>query len=179
MACLLLLLVAMPDYFVPRIVCRSRILYYRTTVCDHASARRTLWWPGGRGDAVSALLAGESPRCALLSALRYQTCPGVPALPAEPAPCGTVLYGLWPGAGGSHCASRAGPPPQPVSCTSHRNTSLCSGAPSTHRHVLRPGGLDTTAPDTERTYVRAQELCQQLGDTPQLFPVLRGLMFYI
>jgi predicted ATPase len=34
------------------------------------------------------------------------------------------------------------------------------------------------APDVERTYARAQELCQRLGDTPQLFPVLRGLMLY-
>ena len=34
------------------------------------------------------------------------------------------------------------------------------------------------APDVERAYARARELCQQLGDTPQLFPVLRGLMLY-
>jgi predicted ATPase/class 3 adenylate cyclase len=34
------------------------------------------------------------------------------------------------------------------------------------------------APDVERAYARAQELCQQLGDIPQLFPVLRGLMMY-
>jgi predicted ATPase/DNA-binding winged helix-turn-helix (wHTH) protein len=32
------------------------------------------------------------------------------------------------------------------------------------------------APDVERIYARAQELCQQIGDTPQRFPVLRGLM---
>jgi predicted ATPase len=34
------------------------------------------------------------------------------------------------------------------------------------------------APDAERAYTRARELCAQLGDTPQLFPVLRGLMQY-
>ena len=35
------------------------------------------------------------------------------------------------------------------------------------------------APDVERTYSRARELCQQVGDTPQLFRVLRGLwLFY-
>lgn len=34
------------------------------------------------------------------------------------------------------------------------------------------------APDVERAYARAQELCQQVGDTPQLFPVLRGLMVH-
>jgi class 3 adenylate cyclase/predicted ATPase len=34
------------------------------------------------------------------------------------------------------------------------------------------------APEVERAYGRARELCAQLGDTPQLFPVLRGLMQY-
>ena len=28
------------------------------------------------------------------------------------------------------------------------------------------------APEVEKTYTRARELCQQLGETPQLFPVL-------
>jgi predicted ATPase len=32
-----------------------------------------------------------------------------------------------------------------------------------------------TAPEVERTYTRAQELCRQIGETPQLFPVLVGL----
>ena len=31
------------------------------------------------------------------------------------------------------------------------------------------------APDVERAYTRARELCQQVGETSQLFPVLRGL----
>jgi predicted ATPase len=35
-------------------------------------------------------------------------------------------------------------------------------------------------PDVEEAYGRARELCQQVGDTPQLFPVLWGLWhFYI
>ena len=34
------------------------------------------------------------------------------------------------------------------------------------------------APEVERAYARARALCAQLGDTPQLFPVLRGLMQY-
>jgi predicted ATPase len=34
------------------------------------------------------------------------------------------------------------------------------------------------APEGERAYARARELCEQIGDTPQLFPVLRGLMLY-
>ena len=29
-----------------------------------------------------------------------------------------------------------------------------------------------TAPEVEKTVTRARELCQQLGETPQLFPVL-------
>jgi predicted ATPase len=32
-----------------------------------------------------------------------------------------------------------------------------------------------SSPDTERVYARARELCQQVGETPQLFPVLHGL----
>jgi class 3 adenylate cyclase/predicted ATPase len=36
------------------------------------------------------------------------------------------------------------------------------------------------APEVETTYTRARELCQQLGDHPQLFPVLFGLAaFYL
>jgi predicted ATPase len=34
------------------------------------------------------------------------------------------------------------------------------------------------APEAERAYARARELCEQLGDTSQLFPVLRGLILY-
>ena len=32
------------------------------------------------------------------------------------------------------------------------------------------------APEVEQHYTRARELCEQLGDTPQLFPVLFGLL---
>ena len=36
------------------------------------------------------------------------------------------------------------------------------------------------SPDTERAYARARELCQQVGETPQLFPALHGLWrFYM
>src|SRR5216684_1617076 len=36
------------------------------------------------------------------------------------------------------------------------------------------------APEAEHAYSRARELCQQLGETPQLFPALRGLWtFYL
>ncbi len=34
------------------------------------------------------------------------------------------------------------------------------------------------APEVERVYTRARELCQQLGDTPQRFPVLSALALY-
>ncbi len=33
-------------------------------------------------------------------------------------------------------------------------------------------------PEVEHAYARARELCQEVGDTPQLFPVLRGLMVH-
>ena len=47
--------------------------------------------------------------------------------------------------------------------------------------ALGPALLATqghAAPEVEHAYARARELCAQLGDTPQLFPVLRGLMMY-
>jgi predicted ATPase len=34
------------------------------------------------------------------------------------------------------------------------------------------------APEVERIYTRARVLCQQVGETPQLFPVLRGLLVF-
>jgi predicted ATPase/DNA-binding winged helix-turn-helix (wHTH) protein len=34
------------------------------------------------------------------------------------------------------------------------------------------------APDLGRICTRARELCEQIGDTPQIFPVLRGVMLY-
>jgi predicted ATPase len=34
------------------------------------------------------------------------------------------------------------------------------------------------APEVERAYTRAQELCQRIGDTPQLFPVFWGLFLF-
>jgi class 3 adenylate cyclase/ribosomal protein L40E/tetratricopeptide (TPR) repeat protein len=35
-----------------------------------------------------------------------------------------------------------------------------------------------TSVDTERAYVRARELCHQVGETPQLFPALHGLWLF-
>src|SRR5262249_32304776 len=36
------------------------------------------------------------------------------------------------------------------------------------------------APDVERVYAQARALCQRMGETPQLFPVLRGAwLFYL
>jgi len=50
--------------------------------------------------------------------------------------------------------------------------------------VARGAALTATqgygAPDVARTYARAWELCTQLGETPQLLPVLRGVgRFYV
>jgi class 3 adenylate cyclase/tetratricopeptide (TPR) repeat protein len=44
--------------------------------------------------------------------------------------------------------------------------------------VARMAVQGYAAPDVQRAYGRAHELCRQLGDTPQLFPVLRGLYVY-
>ncbi len=33
-------------------------------------------------------------------------------------------------------------------------------------------------PEVEQAYARARELCEQIGDTPLIFPVLRGLILY-
>jgi predicted ATPase len=35
-----------------------------------------------------------------------------------------------------------------------------------------------TAPEVEHSYTQALELCRQIGETPQLFPVLRGLQIF-
>jgi predicted ATPase len=35
-----------------------------------------------------------------------------------------------------------------------------------------------SAPEAERTYRRAHELCRQVGETPDLFPVLWGLWLF-
>ena len=34
------------------------------------------------------------------------------------------------------------------------------------------------APEVEQAYTRARELCQQMGETPHVFPVLRGLWVF-
>ena len=44
--------------------------------------------------------------------------------------------------------------------------------------ALGPAWLSTkgyAAPEVESTIPRARELCQQIGETPQLFPILQGL----
>ena len=49
--------------------------------------------------------------------------------------------------------------------------------------ILGPALIDTkgqAAPEVLQAYARARELCQQVGETPQLFQVLRGLwLFYM
>ncbi len=54
---------------------------------------------------------------------------------------------------------------------------------STLQIALGPALMATkgyAAPEVEQAYARARELCQQVGETPQLFPVLRGLWeFYL
>ncbi len=63
------------------------------------------------------------------------------------------------------------------------NTSECTQQELT-LHIDLCASLQATkgyaAPEVEHLYIRARELCQQVGETPQLFPVLFGLWtFYI
>ena len=51
-----------------------------------------------------------------------------------------------------------------------------------HRALGPPLGATKgyAAPEVEQVYARARVLCQHMGETPQLFPVLRGLgLFYV
>jgi predicted ATPase/DNA-binding winged helix-turn-helix (wHTH) protein len=69
---------------------------------------------------------------------------------------------------------------------------LIKGLPDTAERVQQELGLQMTlgtpllmtkgyaAPEVERVYARARELCQQIGETPQLFPAIFGLfLFYL
>ena len=69
---------------------------------------------------------------------------------------------------------------------------LLDALPETSERALQELSLQTTlgpalmatkgfgAPEVQRSYARARELCRLVGETPQLFPVLRGLStFYI
>ena len=54
----------------------------------------------------------------------------------------------------------------------------CSCTPSLGPALMAAEGYQ--APEVERAYTRARELCRQIGETPQLFPVLGGLWtFYL
>jgi predicted ATPase len=73
-----------------------------------------------------------------------------------------------------------------------RGLALLKTAPHLPEHASRELNLQINlgsvfsalkgygAPEVEHAYARAYELCQQVGDTPQLFPALRGLEnFYL
>src|SRR5262249_43641233 len=64
--------------------------------------------------------------------------------------------------------------PEAPQRTPHRLTlSIALGAP-----LMATKGYG--GPEVEQVYARARELCRQLGETPQLFPVLWGLQrFYL
>ena len=81
-----------------------------------------------------------------------------------------------------------------VEAISHltKGLELLNTLPDTSERTLQELSLQTTlgpalmatkgfgAPEVQHAYARARELCRQVGETPQLFPVLRGLStFYI
>jgi class 3 adenylate cyclase/predicted ATPase len=81
-----------------------------------------------------------------------------------------------------------------VEAISHlkKGLDLLSDLPSTSAHLQKELRLQTAlgpalmackgyaAPEVAHAYMRARELCEQIGDTPWLFPALRGLYtFYV
>ena len=73
-----------------------------------------------------------------------------------------------------------------------RAVELLAGLPTTPEHTQQELTLQITlggpliatkghsAPEVERVYARARDLCGQVGETPQLCPVLNGLrLFYV
>ena len=81
----------------------------------------------------------------------------------------------------------------PLEAISHLTTGLAvlQALPETAERIQQELLLETTlgpalmitkgfaAPEVEHAYARARALCQRVGETPQLFPVLRGLwQFY-
>src|SRR5262249_33839393 len=71
-----------------------------------------------------------------------------------------------------------------------RGLELLKTLPDTPEHTQQELALQTTlgpvliatkgyaAPEVEKTYTRARELCQQVGEAPQLFSVLWGLFVF-
>jgi len=73
-----------------------------------------------------------------------------------------------------------------------KGLELLKTLPDTPEHTQQELALQTTlgsaliattgwgAPEMEKAYARARELCQEMGETPQIFPVLIGLwIFYL
>jgi predicted ATPase len=61
------------------------------------------------------------------------------------------------------------------------DTPECTQQELTLQTTLGPALIATkgyTAPEVEHAYTRALELCRRMGETPQLFPVLRGLQVF-
>jgi class 3 adenylate cyclase/predicted ATPase len=82
----------------------------------------------------------------------------------------------------------------PTEAITHLSTGLAllKTLPDSPEHLLQELSLQVAlgsvtmaakgyaTPEVEQTYARARELCQQIGDSTQLFPVLRGLLaFYV
>ena len=130
-----------------------------------ASCRR---WPHNftttAADSTRALCASTAPR--QVSSIR-------------PCPTGCEA--------GQRAAAGARPSLRKPSGTSARGSTCSRTLPSTTERVQRELAFHlavgapllmikgNTAPEVERVYVRAQELCDQLGDSPQLVSTLIGL----
>ena len=69
-------------------------------------------------------------------------------------------------------------PPHESPRVAHDSAGHAGACPAGTRLARRPWGpylmaaKGYAAPEAEKVYTRARELCQQVGETPQLFPVL-------
>jgi hypothetical protein len=67
--------------------------------------------------------------------------------------------------------------PWPLKCQTPTEV-ICNRCLLLHRHgegLTLVGHMGVAAPEVEQVYIRARELCQQVGQTSQLFTVLQGL----
>jgi hypothetical protein len=92
---------------------------------------------------------------------------GFPVVACAPSPSFDALrLGFWCGLGSET-------PPQDV--LSSHSTLEWQSLFESHRQRRWLTRWSQGAPEVERAYTRAHELCQQVGETPELFPVLWGL----
>ena len=141
---------------------------------EHAAAVPSTYCAGLRG-ALSRDSARPNPSC-WPSIIREAGLaePGHCRIGSRPASAPSSARPIW---------KRSAISPRGLRCS--RPCRIPSSGPGKSWRADRPWpGIDghqwLAAPEVEQAYTRARELCQQVGETPQLFPVLLGLWtFYL